>query len=291
MESTNQLTQIQSILSAHQSLAIVVASSSLDSISAGISLAASLEKAGKEVSVFCPAISPEVAKDIIGAEKVEKEIEKKDLVIKLDYPLNQIDRVYSTEEGTNLNLIVKTKAGVAPIASGQVKIIPPKSIPEAGFIFGDETTVQGLSQIVAKGTWVWVGDTNFDQNLCPSKTWAKLVLAENAISSSEQIARLIQGMGLPLDRDIARNLYMGIKAGTNSFELVKTYRTFEVAAVCFKLFQNKNGIKVVTENVAGQASCNEEIKPGNIENKEGDLSTSAGFPTPKIFKGSTTPRV
>jgi len=266
----NQISQIQSVITASDKLAVLVSQGNFDLLSAGVSLALSLEKSGKEVTIFSPQVDSNLAAEIVGLEKVVNELEKKDLAISFDYPLDQIDKVSSHEEAGRLNLVVKVKPESAAITPDQVKITSPQLLPKAGFVLGSEQLIPNNNQLLTQGTWVWLGTE------LAEKSWAKGSYIIPRASYSELVARMIQSMGLPMDPGIARNLYGGIKVATNSFETVRDYRTLEVAAVCFKVFQSRE----ISEQPVIETPPIEEV-----EKKEG------GFPTPKIFKGATTPRV
>lgn len=275
MDRDNDYNQIQGMISANSRFSVLIAESTVDMLAAGLSLALSLESAGKEVSVFGSRIPQQEQMEIVGVEKIQEELAEKDMVIVFNYPLDKIDKVSSSEENNRLNLVVKVKPDGEPIRKDQVEIVPPQKPAQVGFIVGDEALIAGAGKLVNQGSWVRFGSDGQE------RSWAKVNLTDRQVSSSEQVARMIQAIGLPMDRNIAKNLFLGIKAATNSFELVNSYRSFEVAALCFKIFQPKEG---------QQGGMSNQLPVSEVENKEGLVTGGSGFPSPKIFKGATTPR-
>lgn len=273
------LDQIRQLISQNQRVGILLGDTSFDAVAAGTSLALSLEKAGKKVKVFASSEPVGEAVEIAGTEKISIGINQQNMIISFDYPLDHIEKVSSNQEGGRLNLVVKIKEGADPIRKNQVKIYPQEDAPEVGFIFGDETRFANIEKWLNKDRrWVWITDKPGE------KEWAKETLYEPGASLSEISARIIQGLGLPMDKNIGRNLYFGIKKATNSFENIASYKTLETAALCFRMFER--------ENSAQKGVSVFDAPPiKEVEGKEGGVFGSSDLPTPKIFKGSTTPKL
>lgn len=292
MNLQNSFSQLESLLTPASQVLILIGADNIDHLTAGISLGLSLEKSSKQVSIFAPHIPETGASAISGLEKVRTGFGQKDLFILFDYPLDGIEKVSSQEENNRLKLVVKMKPEVAPIKTDQVKVVSQNFDYDVGLVIGDESFFPGFSQLASRTKWIWLGKDN------QLKSWAQISLTDPGSSFSEMAARIIQSLGLPMDQGIAGNLYQGIKKTTGSFENLSSYKTLEAAALCYKVFQgNKLG-------GAFQESSREEekreIKPeikeptipeipiGEVENKEGGAGS---LPTPRIFKGATTPRV
>jgi hypothetical protein len=276
MNTDQNYSQVQGLISANSRFSVLIAEPTTDMLAAGLSLALSLGSAGKEVSVFCSRLPQAEVLGITGVEKIQTELAEKDMIIALNYPLEKIDKVSSSEENNRLNLVVKVKSDGEPIRKDQVEIVPPQKPAQIGFVVGDEALMSGSDKLLSSGSWVRVA-LNSQQ-----KNWATVNLSEAGASYSEQVAGMIQAIGLPFDRDIAKNLFLGIKSATNSFETVNNYRSFEIAALCFKIFQPKE---------KGPFVSSQQVPISEVENKEGSTIGDSGLPSPKIFKGATTPRV
>ncbi|MBL7078670.1 hypothetical protein ISS42_03365 [Candidatus Shapirobacteria bacterium] len=270
MNIQNSLNSFNPLIAQANQVAILVSGNGFDNLVAGISLALSLEAAGKKVDLFASQEPGENSRGIRGIEKVRTDFGQKDLQVVFDYPLENIEKVSSQEEGHKLKLVVKIKPEANPIRIDQVKVVSQDLNFEVGIMIGDESAFASFNQFSSRGNWVWLGQAEIE------KSWAKVSLAESNTSFSEIAARIIQNLGLPFAREIASNLYEGIKGATNSFASLTSYKTLETAALCLKVVQgNGNQSVPLTEPVAIE----------QVEKKEG------GLPSPRIFKGATTPRV
>ncbi len=279
MDTDQNFSNVQDLISSNSRFSVLIAEPTEDMLAAGLSLALSLQSAGKEVSVFSSRQpQPEIV-GIIGVEKIQTELTEKDMVIALNYPLEKIDKVSSSEDNNRLNLMVKIKPEGDPIRKDQIEIVPPQKPAQAGFVIGDETFISGADQLLSSGSWVRVASDG------QQKPWAAVNFSSRESSCSELVARMIQSIGLPMDRDIAKNLFLGIKKATSSFEMVNSYHAFEVAALCFKVFQNKAELPFQAPATLDKTPITE------VENKEGSFVGGSSLPSPKIFKGATTPRV
>jgi hypothetical protein len=273
------LNSIQQLVSQHQKVAILLGDTSFDAVAAGVSLGLSLEKSGKKVRFFAASELAGELREIIGTDKIMIGLNQQDMVISLQYPLDDIDRVSSNQEGGRLNLVVKVKEGAEPVKKSQVEIYPQEAVPDMGFVVGDETRFPNIDKWLSKNSnWIWLTNRRGEK-----KPWAMDMVYDQGASFSELAARIIQGLGLPMDKDIGRNLYFGIKRATNSFEAIHSYKTLETAALCFKMFEGVDYRK--------GASVFEVPSIEQAEKKEGGVFGSSGLPTPKIFRGSTTPKV
>ena len=279
MNTNQNFSEVQNLISSNSRFSVLIAEPTADMLAAGLSLALSLQSAGKEVSVFSSRQPQAEVPGIVGVEKIQTELAEKDMVIALNYPLEKIDKVSSSEDNSRLNLIVKVKPEGEPIRKDQIEIIPPQKPAQTGFVIGDETFINGADKLLSSGNWVRIASDG------QQKPWAAVSFSNQETSCSELVARMIQGIGLPMDRDIAKNLFLGIKVATNSFEVVNSYHAFEVAALCFKVFQNKEGMSFQAP------AASEQIPIVEVESKEGSIGGGSSLPSPKIFKGATTPRV
>ncbi|MFH1602026.1 MAG: hypothetical protein ABIB61_03670 [Candidatus Shapirobacteria bacterium] len=270
MEIQKSFTDLNPLIAKANKVAILVGGQEYDQLVAGASLALSLEKSGKKVDFFVSQEPGENASGIRGIERARTDFGQKDLQVVFNYPLSKIEKVSSQEEGDKLKLIVKVKPEAESINTNQVQIISQDLNFEVGIVIGEESNFSNFSQFCQKGNWIWLGRE------AEEKDWAKISIGQNNTSFSEIAARVIQGLGLPFERDIASNLYEGIKSATVSFANLTTYKTLETAALCLKVVQGNGGPK---------ASFASQVPIDKVEKKEGSL------PSPKIFRGATTPRI
>jgi len=279
MDIQSSFSQLNALLTSAQQMAILIGSASFDDLVAGISLGLSLESGGKKVGIFVPQLPQLEMNQIVGAEKLRTDFGQKDLTILLDYPLDKIEKVSSQEEGEQLKLVVKIKPGAEPIPVERVKIMSQDINPQVGVIIGEENLFPDFEIAKASAKWIWLSKEE------KQKPWAQIVISDTLSSSSEMVARIIQGLGLPMDSKIARNLFVGIKRATNSFEQLASYKTLETAALCFKVIQG-NGRQKGEGRLPSPSLTTTPLE--EVEKKEGGTGS---FPAPKIFKGATTPRI
>ncbi len=270
--------RIISSVSTAKKVAVLVSEPTFDQLAAGLGIFLSLQQAGKDVNIFIPqSTGNSWQKSLAGAEFIRTDLQNGNLSIVLNYPLEKIDKVSSDDSTGKLKLVVKLKADSEPIDRSQVNIISQGEKPDLGLVIGNEVAFGLAKEWFSKPTdWIWFGNTN------NPKDWADISIVEPGLSYSEMVARLIQFAGLPMNRQVGKNLYLGIKEATGSFEKISSYHTLETAALCFKTLQPQS-------QLLRQSSVDKQ-PVDSVENKEVPIGGSS-FPTPKIFKGSTTPKI
>jgi phosphoesterase RecJ-like protein len=108
---------------------------------------------------------------------------------------------------------------------------PPATAEQVDVVVALDTAIQNrlgntLASIASAKLWI-----NIDHHLS-NPGYGDLVLIDpGAPATGEIIFRLIKSQGLPMDHDIAENLYAAISTDTGSFQYPKTSeRTFEIVA-------------------------------------------------------------
>ncbi len=272
----NIVGQLSPLVNEAKKIMILVSESDFDQLAAGLSLYLSFVDAQKKTEIFTPKIQNENLADLAGTQALKTDLGADYLSIIFDYPLEKIDRVSSDDSEGKLKLTVITRADAEEIKPEQIIIHPQQGRPDLGFVFGDEKNFNLPDDWFTKaGNWVWLN------HLPGEKNWANISLIEPELSYSELIARIIHSMGLPMNSQVGKNLFLGIKQATGSFEKITDYHTLETAALCFKTFQS-----------ASSRPTFEEIPIEAVESKEPTsvFGQASSFPVPKIFKGSTTPK-
>lgn len=264
---------------------ILLGSDDYDTVAAGLGFSASLIDAKKMVNIFAPQdIMVQNYDGLLNLDRIKNDIGNENMVIDLIYPLDKIEKVSSSEKDNRLRLIVKLKEGAEPIKTDQVEIVSQREKADLGFVFSGIDNFN-LPENFLEGT-EWV---SFRKDQVDGPNWTDLPVHGLTISYSDLIARIISIVGLPMNSIVGTNLYRGIYQATNAFKNISDYKTLEVAALCFRSLQqngvgNNNLFEVKNQEVLT------EQHPESIENKEVGTNAS-GFPAPRIFKGSTTPRI
>ena len=109
----------QQLTSARNLLIAFPQKANFDQVAASLALYLSLTKAGKNVNVISPEPMRVEFSHLVGVDKISDKLMGGDLVITLDYPITNIDKVSYNDDGGKLNLVVKVKPGSKPITQKQ----------------------------------------------------------------------------------------------------------------------------------------------------------------------------
>jgi len=225
------VTDIKNLVDTAKTALIAVPQMNVDSIGAALGLAISLKKRGIETKVYCPTKTDQNYSKLSGLELLTDTISSSDLMVSLDYPLDQIEQVSYNDDGGHLNLVVKTKSGAPKIENNKININNDGSNADICFMLGDETSLGANASIVNKGNWVFISPTNI------TKTWAKATLVDPDAPFSEIFTFLLPMLGLELDVDSGKDLLIGLRVATQSFSVNVSPETFEAGAICLKATQ------------------------------------------------------
>ncbi len=226
-----QVTEIKNLISAAKSAFIVVPQLNIDSIGSALALALLLKKSNITTRVFCPQKTDTNYTKLSGLELLTDIYSQNDLIVTLDYPLDQIEKVTYNQDNGKLNLVVQTKDGSTKVADDQIIISNQSSSSDLNFIFGDESTLGTNSNIVTKGNWINISPTIGD------KQWAKANIIDQDAPFSEILSFLLPMIGLELTPDAAKNLLIALRVATQSFSINVSPETFEAGAICLRATQ------------------------------------------------------
>src|SRR5438105_778221 len=108
---------------------------------------------------------------------------------------------------------------------------PPATAEDVDVAIALDTAIQsrlGTVLVAIRSAKIWI---NIDHHLSNPGYGDMVIVDPSAPATGEIIFRLIKSQGLPLNHDIAENLYAAISTDTGSFQYPKTSaRTFEIAA-------------------------------------------------------------
>lgn len=225
------VTKINELLVNAKTALVVVPQLGIDQLSAALALGLSLKKKNIETKVFCPAKLDANYSKLSGLDLLIDAYNQNDLVITLDYPLDQIEKVNYNQDNGKLNLIVETKQGSPKVAENQINIAHQSGISDINFILGEETLLGANSNMVNNGNWVQISPTN---NI---KSWAKASLVDQDAPFCEVFTFLLPLLNLELDPESAKNLLIGLRVATQSFSINVSPETFEAGAICLRATQ------------------------------------------------------
>ncbi len=298
--NANSLSRIHEIISKGLAGAIVVpTNASVDALAAASSLYLGLNKFGKSISL---AASNEVnTPEITAADKFQPNLvtSGNNLIISFPYTDGSIDKVDYNIQGNFFNLIITPRASYPKLDPNQVKysytggsldfiiVVDAPNLNSLGTIFTDnQDKFQGKDII------------NIDRHLTNSFYGSANYVNKTASSISEMVFKILQDLGIEIDKEIATNLYLGITSATNNFSSYSVNAdTFETVAQLMRMGAVKKTAKKPTFpgfsnpgnlSVAHQ-SANKEIrseKPIEVIEKEPKQEPPPqDWLKPKIFHG------
>jgi len=222
---------IKNLLDSSKTALIVVPQISVDSIGSALALAIALKKKNIETKVFSPQKTDNNYSKLSGLELLTNTFSSSDLIVSLDYPLDQIEQVSYNDDGGRLNLVVKTKTSAPKVENDKIIINNQSSAADICFMMGDETLLGQNSNVTDKGNWVYISPVN------STKSWAKASLIDPDAPFSEIFTFLLPMLGLDLDQDSGKNLLIGLRVATQSFSVNVSPETFEAGASCLRATQ------------------------------------------------------
>ncbi|PJE67822.1 hypothetical protein COU95_00255 [Candidatus Shapirobacteria bacterium CG10_big_fil_rev_8_21_14_0_10_40_9] len=279
---TYSFAEIQRLLGPAQNILICLPKSiTLDQAAAGLSLFLSLGKAGKNVNIVSAEPMTVGFSHLVGLDKVADKISGVNLVLTIDAPIENIDKISTQDDGKRLSLVIAPKTGMPPVSREQIIFNQGGTGTDLVITVGARR-LEGLGKIYLENQGIFQGKPiiNIDNNSQNSNFGRLNIIDPDASSCSEMVASLICGMGFPADEDIGSNLLLGLKEETRNFQIEKVSAdTFETAAFCLRVGGRREAVLKPEESV-------KEVK--KVEEKKPSQPPSDWL-EPKIYKGSTLP--
>jgi hypothetical protein len=282
------------------------ANPSLDQVAASLGLSLSLKKTNREINVACPTQMRVEFADLVGVNQVSHRLGGRNLTISFDYQEESIEKVSYNIEDKKFNLVVQPKTGHPPLSSKKVDY----------FYTGDQADLVftiGVRHLKELGSFYHTSGSFFDSQKIVDidtnpkpKRFSQNELIINTASLSEIIARMIAFLGLPIDQDIASNLYLGIEKTTRTFSSSRVgATTFEAAAFCLRSGARRSPVKASTPPLPQKQPSLKPMSPQvsaqkkpAIPDQSSQLKTQGSSPAsgqkpssdwfePKVYQGST----
>lgn len=298
-KTLDNLTKAQSILIA------VSDETGFDGLAAGLALYLSLIKLGKNVSIVARDPSVGDAKQIYGVNYIGKTADKKTPIVVIQNAINTVDKVTYFLDEDKLKVLIHPLPGSTGITKEQISL--EYSFTPANLIFA--IGFENLEELQSKITHeqqispeVWIISINVGE--LERKFAQDSFVDLQATSISEVTAKVLQELALPLDEDIAFNLYTAISHSTQNFSPARTKpQSFEIAAWLIKFGAGRASLaqketKMPDQHISQPAAFNQkqiqtaqdffESVPAIEEvESEPELKPSKDWlKPPKIYKGS-----
>ena len=272
-----------------------------DQVASALALRLALSKKGKSVSVFSPSEMTVEFNRLVGVEKIgEKVSGGRDLVVTIEYPLDQVEKVTSNDDGGKLNLVIQPKEGSPRIETSDLSFNYVGGGQGMAVLVG----VEEIGQLGSLAEEVNLAEAVNIDNSIANLRYGKVNLVDPLASSlAEMMVNILSGLNVAPDEDLANNLLLGLNQATNAFKSEKTGPdTFEAVAACLRwgasrnILQEKNNQNSQNNQTEGNSekkpifSQRQEVKtPVQKEEKKDQKQSDAPAPDwlePKIFKSS-----
>lgn len=290
-EKTRQ--KLKELIVNNEKIAIAVGKNpSIDEMGAVLALYLSFLSSNKNVTVACPTEPLVEVSSLVGIDKVKTSFasDVADLVVSFPYKEGEIEKVSYTLEDGDLNIIVKAgsnglsfaekdvryKRGGGSSLSSLLFVIGTPRLSDLGKLFDPE---------LLKETTV----VNID-NKVDNQGFGDIVLVSPRFSSvCEQIANLINSLGLPLDIDGAQNLMSGISFATDNFQKPTTSSlAFEMTGVLLKKGAvRKPSISFIPPQATKIKPLPQVQEEDFGQDRQDQEEPPSDWLAPKVYKGST----
>ncbi len=279
----------EKIHSAQNILILTKPQPSYDGLAAALSLYLALLKNGKKVTICCPSDLTVVYSDLVGVDKIKKDLGGKNFVISLDYQEGAIEKVSYNIENNKFNLVIQPRNGsnweISPdkiqfnhqaADFNLIFLIEVNEVAELNTFFPNEQELFTKIPIIT-----------INKSLNSSDLSGLNLTVPNAASWSEIVVQLLAEMQMAMDVDMATNLVKGVYSATNSLQDENVGpETFEAIASCLR-----TGAKIVSKpNLPIDKSAQETLS--NLAASKPSEEVKPTQPPddwlkPKIYKGST----
>lgn len=252
MNKTYPFTELQTKINQAQKILIALPNNpTLDYIASGLSLYLTLKGLGKSVNIICATPMTVEFNNLVGVEQITDKIAGTDLIVNLDYLMDQIEKVSYNDENGKLNLVIQPKKGAPVLTSGLVSFSYAGLSADLVFTIG----VKDLSSLqqIGKNDFTNIAIINIDNHPNFSQFGELGIYEQSASCLSEVILGLIIGMNFNLTLDIAQNILLGIwkaTGGLTSGDLEADI--YESVAICMRAGAKKPLVRVKENFAKGQ---------------------------------------
>ena len=235
----------------------------LDKVASALAMFLSCQKIPKSTTVVCEQALTVAYSHLVGVEKITDKLGGRNLVVSFDYQEDSIEKVSYHIENGQFNLVVQPKEGKLPLATDKVKYRYAGG--GADLVINFEREITELDKLYQENK----------EALDKAKV-INLALG-SAASYAEIVAEILSRLRLPVDEDIAQNLWAGLQEATHNFTAPGlTANTFEAAAFCLR-----SGAKLNQGENKRPVSSAEKI-----EQKESPITPPPDWLEPKIYRGT-----
>ncbi len=238
--------QFKSLLDSAHSLAILLPKNpELDAVAAALSLKLSLDQFGKPTSVVCADPMTVEFHRLVGADTVISNFGSRNLVITFPGQTEIVDKVsYHLDDRGELNLVITPKPNTPGIDHRKLNFISGGAQADLIILVGGAE----IPEVFARAP-------------------------QFSLVGSEEVARLLETLRLPISNDAASNLLAGIEKATSNFTANVTADTFEISAALMRHGARRHDVYTPPANDQQPATIDQPPQPD--------------WYAPKVFSGTT----
>src|SRR3989344_8471084 len=214
MDQQSKEKTLENLTKAENILIAVSDTTGVDGLASGLALYLAFQKLGKNTSIMAKSPSVGDAMMLYGVDAIGKLTGKTNLVVVVDNALDNVDKVTYFLEGDRLKILIHPLPGSKGISQDQLKfeqtVAKPGLIISIGFSSIEEL-IKVITQEQNIDSDVWIISISKEE-LSPKFAQANVFNPQSA-TLSEISTQFIQELALPVDEDMAYNLFAGISAG------------------------------------------------------------------------------
>jgi hypothetical protein len=222
----------QKLEQAQKILILLPAKPLFDQVAAALSFSLALEESGRNVTVVCPNPMTVEFNHLVGVNRITEKAQGTDLIISLNYPVDQVEKVSYNDDGNRPNIVVQPKAGAPALRENQVNFAYAGAGADLVITMG----IKDVNQISLPGLKF---DESFLVNIDIDQQnfgFGHLNIVDlEAAALSEVVLGLIVGLGLSLGVDTAQNILTGIWRQTKGLSAPQVgANTYEAVAIALR---------------------------------------------------------
>lgn len=243
MDISQEVPKVKELLpQVNQVVIFLPDNASRDMVASALSLSLSLQQIGKTTNVVYPRPAIVGWSHLIGVNKLVQSIGNKNFVISLDYIEGSIEKVSYNIEGNKFNLVIEPKPGTPPFDENKVSYSHTGMAADLIVTIGVQTPEQ-LGKYYSENVQLFKEKSVLTIDHKGTARFGKINLAKSTSSVAEIMTQLIKLLQLPINSDIASNLYDGLVSGSRNFTILQANAdTFELAAWVLRQGARKAGI-------------------------------------------------
>jgi len=256
---------LEKLSHAESILILAPENSNLDETASALALFLSCKKFGKNVSIKAKAPSVYEANKLYGVDNIGNlgTNNSGKLILSINNAVNSVDKVTHYLDQDKLKIVVHPLQGSQGVAKEDISFEKTSTKPDVMFIIGFSDVNQlkkefAHEQLIDSKTWV----ISINKNKLNQKFAHVSISNPDAGSVSEVTGQVIQTLSLPINEDIAYNLYAGISNSTQNFNPSKTTQlSLQISSWLIKFGAGKASFAQKSTTSTPSTDISEEVIP------------------------------